>query len=79
MLIKTYREAGAVRIVGPDGPPIERDTLQCVHCMKHWQVVPGSGAHRGFCTRCMGPLCGAKGCMETCVPFEKKVLGEAHW
>lgn len=71
------KPAGTIIIVG-DGPTIERDTLQCVHCMKHWVVQPGSGRRRGWCTRCNGPLCGAQECF-TCVPFIAKVEGEAPW
>jgi len=48
------------------------DTLQCVHCNGHFQIVPGSGTDRGFCLRCFGPTCGAKAC-DPCIPFEKKL------
>jgi len=80
MLLPQYKgNAGYVRIDHPEGPAIERDTMQCVHCMKHWLVIPGSGRRRGWCTRCNGPVCGAEVCMTQCVPFEKKVVGEAPW
>lgn len=45
------------------------DTLQCVHCNAHWIVRTGSGITRGFCTRCMGPVCGPR--CATCRPFER--------
>lgn len=48
-------------------------TLQCVHCGKHWVPVQGSGRKRGFCTMCNGPLCGKKECIETCLPWQKKL------
>lgn len=46
------------------------DTLQCVHCMAHFEVVPGSGNKRGFCTKCAGPTCSPK-CSGKCVPAEQ--------
>jgi hypothetical protein len=63
---------GIVVVTDVDGRTIERDTLRCVHCQKVWVVVPGSGRRRGFCTRCMGPTCGAAGC-DACMNFEKKL------
>ena len=79
LLPKWSGNGGQIKIVQPDAPDFERDTLQCVHCMQHWMVEPGSGRRRGWCTRCSGPLCGAEECMKNCVPFEKKVYGEAPW
>jgi hypothetical protein len=79
LLPKFKGTGGQIIIVRPEGPPIEADTMQCAHCMKHWVVVPGSGRKRGWCLKCNAPLCGAEKCMTTCVPFEKKVLGEAPW
>lgn len=38
-------------------------TLQCVHCGKHWIPIRGSGIKRGFCQKCMGPLCGSASCL----------------
>jgi hypothetical protein len=66
------RAAGYVRIDRPDGPPLEYDTLMCVHCNLHWYVEPGSGKQRGFCTLCNGPHCGGRNCWR-CIPLEKKV------
>lgn len=48
------------------------DTVQCVHCQRHYERVPGSGKVRGFCLRCMGPTCGTARC-DVCVPFERKL------
>ena len=62
---------GYLIITGPDGM-IEYDTLQCVHCNKHYIVKPGSGKRRGWCTLCSGTTCGEVGCA-ACVPFEKKL------
>jgi hypothetical protein len=67
-----HRPNGAMITVGPDGCEVHSDTLQCAHCGGHWQVQPGSGKIRGFCTRCMAPVCGAPNCFE-CVPFEQKM------
>ena len=60
---------GYITIVEPGKPTIEADTLQCGHCGGHWRVQPGSGIVRGFCTKCMRPVCGR--CGTECVPFEK--------
>lgn len=56
----------------PDKAPIERETLQCCHCGRHWIVVPGSGRKRGFCTKCMQVTCGHAKC-DPCVPVEKQL------
>lgn len=79
LLPKWSGTGGKIIIVDPDRPLYERDTLQCVHCMKHWIVEPGSGRQRGWCLKCSGPLCGAEKCMTRCVPFEAKVYGEQPW
>lgn len=47
------------------GRVIECDTLQCVHCGRHWQHKVGDKG-RGFCFACQGPICGAK--CQTCYP-----------
>lgn len=65
--------AGHIVITDPEAPqPIERETLQCVHCGCHWVPKPGSGSVRGFCMRCAGVTCGAKAC-DPCVPFEARI------
>ena len=66
------RAAGSIIIVEPDRPPIERDTLQCVHCGGHWSLAPGSGKQRGWCTRCNGPHCGRAKCWE-CRPLMRRI------
>lgn len=64
-------EHGVIIIADPgsDRPLLETKTLQCVHCGGHWIPLPGSGRVRGFCQRCMGPVCGP-GCAE-CIPEEQ--------
>ena len=62
---------GYLIITSPDGT-LEADTLQCVHCNKHYIVKPGSGKRRGWCTLCSGTTCGSNLC-NTCIPFEKKL------
>lgn len=47
------------------------DTIQCVHCGRHFIMIKGSGKERGFCLKCNGIICGRK-CIE-CIPFEKKL------
>lgn len=69
------KPAGYILIVSPDAPRFEADTLQCVHCGKHWMVVRGSGIRRGFCTKCGGVTCGAHRCETQCEPEEIKVYG----
>ena len=65
------RPKGHIFVTDPDGNLVESDTLQCVHCGAHWQVQPGSGKIRGFCSRCNGPICGPK-CLD-CVPREQQL------
>lgn len=36
---------------------------RCVHCGYMWAVVRGSGKLRGFCTSCMGYVCGRAWCV----------------
>lgn len=48
---------------------VERRTVQCVHCGRHWVPQPGSGRVRGWCQKCHGWVCGPK-CNE-CVPMEQ--------
>lgn len=67
------REDGLVITERDDGKITETPTMQCRHCGKHWTVVPGSGRERGWCMKCAGPVCGAKTCMDTCLPFEKRL------
>lgn len=65
------REYGTITVVDPgsDRPLLQASTLQCCHCGGHWWPQPGSGNLRGFCTSCMGPVCGP-GC-SACVPTEQ--------
>jgi hypothetical protein len=44
------------------------NTAQCKHCGDHFLMIRGSGAIRGWCTRCNGFVCGPK--CATCIPFE---------
>jgi hypothetical protein len=65
----TARKPAGHIVITSDGPLVERDTRQCVHCAAHFVVEPGSGTVRGWCRRCAGPTCGAAKC-NTCLPFE---------
>jgi len=65
------RPKGWSIVTTPDGRSEECDTQMCVHCGKHWRVQPGSGKVRGYCFKCMGPICGPK-CVE-CYPREKQI------
>ncbi len=62
---------GYMRRTDGEGGVIEADTLQCVHCGRHWAVKKGSGTGEGYCHRCAGPVCGP-GC-EVCVPAEQQL------
>ena len=62
---------GIITIDDPEfAHTIQKETLCCMHCRRHWIVEPGSGKRRGYCYKCAGPTCGSKKC-DTCVPFEK--------
>lgn len=63
-----HTNRGARGAILQDGKHVA-DTIQCVHCAKHWVPQPGSGIRRGFCMKCMGPVCGVQ--CERCYPFEK--------
>lgn len=70
-----YRNGKGAVVV--DGAHVA-DTVMCVHCGIHWEVIPGSGKRRGFCMFCKGVSCGAEYCMKDCHPFEARVeLSEA--
>jgi len=62
---------------GGDGKDVERDSLQCCHCGKHFWVTPGSGKRRGFCTRCAQVTCGSEIC-DACVPQEQMLDNKAR-
>lgn len=63
---------GYIIISSPDAETIERETMQCVHCGKHWVYKPGSGTERGWCMKCDGVTCGAQEC-NACVPLEARI------
>jgi len=72
---------GYLLVTEPDQPDIERETLQCAHCQKHWMIKPGSGIQRGWCFRCQGPTCGKRNCETKCVPAERmieEIEGKLH-
>lgn len=64
------KQSGEITIADPgsDKPVLVVATMQCGHCGRHWIPRPGSGIVRGFCQRCMKPICGP-GC-ESCRPVE---------
>lgn len=66
------RPEGYLIITDPDGPVIERDTVQCRHCQAIVEVKPGTWGQvylvfdragqqhevaGAFCGSCFGPLC----------------------
>lgn len=53
---------------------VESQLRTCCHCRFTWQPRPGSGRMMGFCTRCMGDLCGRPACVATgCVCQEQQI------
>lgn len=68
----THRKSsGSFQAMGLWGELMEGATLSCRHCQYTWVLQKGSGQARGFCTKCMGYVCGP-GCYE-CVPFERRI------
>jgi hypothetical protein len=65
-----YRNTNSAVVV--DGRMVS-ETLQCVHCGAHEEVVHGSGVRRGYCPDCKGFVCGVSYCMQYCSPFEARV------
>jgi hypothetical protein len=63
--------SGHFRSMGLWGELREGETLSCVHCRFTWILQKGSGRARGYCTNCMGYVCGPA-CAE-CLPFERKI------
>ena len=47
-------------------------TIMCCHGGEHFLSVKGSGARRGYCTRCKKVTCGAERC-NVCIPFEERL------
>jgi hypothetical protein len=78
-----YKNARSDRRYGgtilADGKEIGQ-TAQCKHCGDHFMILKGSGRVRGWCTSCMGFVCGPK--CAACVPFEVRLLwmeGKLPW
>lgn len=67
----TARKAHGYSIATGEGRAHESDYLQCSHCALQFQVEPGSGKKRGYCTRCGAVTCGASKC-DTCIPWRQK-------
>ena len=65
------RASGTEYTTGIAGELHEGETLSCVHCQFTWSIQRGSVKHRGFCTKCMGYVCGPA-CFE-CVPIERRL------
>lgn len=69
--VTNRRASGTWYAMGLAGELTEGQALQCCHCQKMWLLVKGSGKQRGFCTKCMGYVCGPS-CFE-CVPLERRL------
>lgn len=70
----TVRKPSGWMVITPEfGQAQEFDTLKCTHCQHTWQVIPGSGKQRGWCSSCAGPTCGAELCETRCQHWEKQL------
>ena len=67
------KQDGYIIINTCEGPNIEHDTKQCIHCGGHFIMVKGSGVLRGYCSVCDGLLCGKRHCMEVCQHYKAKL------
>lgn len=65
------RASGHFTATGLYGELKEGQTLSCCHCSFTWILQKGSGKLRGFCTNCMGYVCGPA--CAACVPAERKI------
>ena len=70
--VSVLRPNGTLHVFDCDGPEQVFDTVQCVHCGRHWVWKHGSGKRRGWCTKCNGITCGHPGC-DACVPIEQRL------
>ena len=80
---------GYILITGPDGPPVERDTVKCRHCQRIVEVKPGTmgtvylvpnapgtgwvEVAGAYCSSCSGPTCLSPQCLQSCEH------GSRHW
>jgi hypothetical protein len=60
---------------GDGGKETQLDTVQCVHCGRHWifqrAVLEAIKGGLGFCARCNGITCGES--CQSCVPQEQQL------
>lgn len=64
---------GHAEVYDGNGKIVVSDTLTCAHCQEIYDK-PKRGEESGFCMRCFAPVCLGCGKVDTCVPFEKKLL-----
>ena len=75
MLLRNADAYGIWTSIDGDSGRKERDYLDCRHCGRSWEVKPGSGNTRGWCTLCAGPTCGSLACRPH-VPYMEKFEAE---
>ena len=75
MLLRRADSYGIWTNVDGDSGKREVDYLHCAHCDLSFEVIPGSGHKRSFCTLCARATCGALAC-QPCVPYMKKLEAE---
>lgn len=83
----SVKKPSGVLITTPEegGPEVQVDTVQCVHCGRHWvwerAVLEAMKGELGFCQRCGGITCGAA--CQACVPQEQQLenieAGRPDW
>ena len=67
------RTSGVIITTPLDGGPVTMvDSVQCVHCQRHWAYVPKSGTKWGWCLACCGIHCATEKCAK-CVPSEQQL------
>ena len=73
LILPGHINYGYAAITSPDKPAVERNSYLCCHCQRMVIVKPGSGRVRSWCYNCGAGTCGARECVERCIPFEAKL------
>jgi hypothetical protein len=67
-VVSSGKPAGTIIIDGHE----TAETMQCVHCGRHWIRRRNSGKMMGYCMNCGGVFCPDSKCRE-CLHFKKKL------
>lgn len=87
--LRAHGATGSARIIDPDAPLWEHDTVSCKHCERIIFTVPGTLSMQyliyhpsterwtvesgAFCRKCMAPVCLPCDVIGTCTPWEKQM------